>query len=147
MRRVLFVLILPLFSFGIQAQELSKAQHEVWAGEEAYCARLTANDLDGFMKLWRDDFVGWPSNAPAPVDKAAIRGLYAARGRVTDCKVTRKSVSLFGSVGITQLELRQSFVREGGHSDTRSLKATHTWVKTGDTWQIAGGMSATLEAK
>jgi len=35
MRRVLFVLILPLFSFGIQAQELSKAQHEVWAGEEA----------------------------------------------------------------------------------------------------------------
>jgi ketosteroid isomerase-like protein len=147
MRRAKFLLILPLFCFGIQAQEMSKAESEVWAGEEAYCAHLTANDLDGFMKLWRDDFVGWPSNAPSPVDKAGIRGLYAARGRVTDCKVTRKSVSVFGKVGITQLELRQSFVRDDGHTGTRAVKATHTWVKTGDTWQIAGGMSATLEAK
>lgn len=47
-------------------------EQAVWALEEAYWAYVKNNDIDAYLTLWDERFVGWPGFSDAPVGKANI---------------------------------------------------------------------------
>jgi ketosteroid isomerase-like protein len=59
-RSSLTALFAVLLVASASAQEWSAAQQEVWSMEEAYWERRQEGDVEGFMDLWDEDFVGWP---------------------------------------------------------------------------------------
>jgi hypothetical protein len=46
--------------------QLSPEQADVWRGELNYYRYLKAKDLNGFMSLWDEKFVGWPDFSELP---------------------------------------------------------------------------------
>ena len=71
-RGCVVVVLLTLVVSGVNAQETSDAQRDVWLLEEAYWSYVAANDIESYKSLWHKDFVGWPGGAPAPVGDANI---------------------------------------------------------------------------
>ena len=125
------------------AQNLSPAQREVWRMEEAYWQYRKDGDVERYMTLWHDDFIGWPDGSDKPTRKDGIRRAFqqsvADGWRPTELRV--EGVQLFGGVAVTHY-VTSGVSRDGTESWTS--KITHTWIRFGNTWQIIGGMSAQL---
>ena len=124
-------------------QNLSPEQREVWRMEEAYHQYWKDGDVERFMTLWHDDFIGWPDGSDKPTRKDGIRRSFqqsvADGWRLTELRV--EGVQLFGGVAVTHY-VTSGVSRDGNESWTE--KITHTWIRFGNTWQIIGGMSAQL---
>lgn len=142
------LVVLMLFTVCIGAalaQDLSPEQKSVWAREQAYCTYLQNNDLEGYMSLWDDNFVGWPIHDPAPVTKNDIRQEVATEMKAGDkvtCNPVLQKVNVMGDVAMTFYVFEVTTTRKDGTSRTRQPRITHTWRKNGNEWKIIGGMSA-----
>jgi ketosteroid isomerase-like protein len=113
-RSSLTALFTLLLVASASAQEWSAAQQEVWEMEEAYWERRQRADVEGFMDLWDEDFVGWPYWAAEPMTKADIRQYaYELQGRDA-----------------------------AGREANRTGRLTHTWRSHAGKWRIIGGMSS-----
>ena len=143
MKRIALCCALAVLTTSAAAQHLSVAEREVWDYEEAYCRYLNANDLNGFLSLWHQNFAGWPSTEAAPVGKAKIREIVASHGQ-TQCQMAHPTVHVFGNTAITYYELTLSSKGKDDKPETLVLKMTHTWLRTDSLWEIIGGMSAPL---
>ena len=128
---------------------LSPAQREVWHMEERYWSDLETANLEAYVGLWHEQFLGWPRDRDLPVGKTGIdegtRRKFAA-GRVVRHEILSKNVTVVGDVGVTQYGVRVFRAEANGISVTYVSRVTHTWVRTGTTWQIIGGMSAPIES-
>ena len=97
-----------------------------------------------FSALWDERFVGWPRRTSVPVDKDKMReDLKRAPDRkVLDYKLEALSVREYGgNVVITLYRATvHSTDNNGKDEQTRPYRLTHTWMKTGQAWQIIGGM-------
>ncbi len=126
------------------AQNLSPEQRAVWRMEEAYWQYRKDGDVERYMTLWHDDFIGWPDGSDKPTRKDGIRRSFqqsvADGWRLTELRV--EGVQLFGGVAVTHY-VTSGVSRDGNESWTG--KITHTWIRFGNTWQIIGGMSAQLD--
>ncbi|PYL33370.1 MAG: hypothetical protein DMF38_11695 [Verrucomicrobia bacterium] len=87
-------------------------QQRVWDLERAYWRYVETNDLAAYSSLWHKDFLGWPSVSSAPVRK----------DHITDWITFR-------------------WVDKDGTGASHTLRITHAWVRSGQDWQIIGGMS------
>ena len=47
-------------AYPIAADDHTLDENSVWRLEEDYWHFVSAGDVDSYVKLWRDDFVGWP---------------------------------------------------------------------------------------
>jgi len=125
---------------------LSPAEQAAWKGEETYWQFQKADDRDAFLALWDERFVGWPRRTSVPVDKDKMReDLKRAPDRkVLDYKLEPLSVREYGgNVVITLYRATvHSTDNNGNDGQTRPYRLTHTWMKTGQAWQIIGGMSS-----
>ena len=127
------------------AEDLSPEQKTVWAREQAYCTYLQNNDLEGYMSLWDDNFVGWPNHDPAPVTKDDIRQEVATEmktGVKVTCDPVLKKVNVMGDVAMTFYVFDFTTTSKDGASRSQQPRITHTWRKSGNEWKIVGGMSA-----
>ena len=124
----------------------------MWQLEEDYWRYVSTGDVDAYVKLWHDDFVGWPCFEWKPARKGDI-GKWVREIRDNKWKLTYQ---------LKPLEM-QEFGRRHGSSctmppntctttatarraaSTSGAKFTHTWMKSGDSWQIIGGMCAAQE--
>ena len=125
------------------------AEKAVWAMEETYWKTLESSDLQGYVSLWHKDFLGWPRDRDLPVGKDGIEEgtrKKMAAGKVARHEILSKSVRIVGGVGITQYAVKVFRVENGGDTLRFTSRVTHTWLKTGKTWQIIGGMSAPIES-
>ena len=121
------------------------AEKAVWAMEETYWKTLESSDLQGYVNLWHKDFLGWPRDRDLPVGKDGIEEgtrRKMAEGRVVSHEILSKAVRVVGTIGITQYAVRAVRVSTQGDTATFVSRVTHTWVRTGNTWKIVGGMSA-----
>ena len=143
MKFIWLSLALAFLPVSAAAQRLSAAEREVWDYEEAYCRYLNANDLNGFMSLWHQNFTGWPSSEVSPVGRSKVREIIAAYGKL-ECQMAHPTVKVFGNTAIVYYELTLSFKGKDDKAETRVLKVTHTWFRTDSLWEIIGGMSAPL---
>lgn len=126
------------------AQRLSSQQEEVWKGEQNYFRYLQAKDLQGFMSLWDDNFVGWPDYSEAPLRKKDIESGVAAEFQ--DVQAARplpapqpEVIGVFGDVAVTHY-----FWPEADDTSAAEYRITHTWRKGPDGWRIIGGMGCAV---
>jgi ketosteroid isomerase-like protein len=127
------------------AQDLTPDQKGVWERELAYCRYLQNGDLDGYMSLWDEDFVGWPNHDPAPVTKADIRKEVATEiksGVKVICNPVLRKVNVLGDIAATFYVLELSTTKKDGSAENSKPRITHTWRKRNGEWKIVAGMSA-----
>jgi ketosteroid isomerase-like protein len=130
------------------AQEFSSAQKEVWQMEEAYWKDVKDANLDHYVTLWHDQFLGWPRDRTLPVGKDGLAEGARKKmsdGHIVSYEILSKAVTVVGNVGVTQYGVTATRITKGGKSETYTSRVTHTWLKTDSGWQIVGGMSATFE--
>lgn len=80
LRRVVMTLfVFPFLVVLTHAQSTApaRATHgpaaaEVWALEDAYWRYVQAGDVDWYLSLWHDKFIGWPCGSEHPGDKSNI---------------------------------------------------------------------------
>ncbi len=149
-RRVILGLLLCVFTISAFAQGSGGSVDEqaVWKLEHQYWAYVQAFDLDGYRTLWHPDFLGWPSMSPEPVGKANITGWiadYEKKGLRLDSFAIRPTGTRTNSTGIVVFYvITAQWVGKNGQGEPSISRITHTWVRSGTTWQIVSGMSAAI---
>ena len=151
MRHAICALLIGIgLSGAASAVDFTAEEQAVWQMEEIYWRDVQAGDVEHYLTLWHDAFVGWPCFASEPSDKRNIGG-WVKDIRDQHLKFTYrlqpKAVRVFGDVAIVQYAAE--YVTEYGDG-TRSgagiwRKFTHTWKKTDGRWQIITGMCAAQE--
>jgi ketosteroid isomerase-like protein len=126
-------------------------EQAVWQLEQDYWRYVSTGDVDAYVKLWHEDFVGWPCFELEPKGKADI-GSWVRDIRDKQWKLTYELKPLanqaFGD-DVVVVHYAAEYVYDYGDG-TRSgaglwRKFTHTWMRMGDSWQIVGGMCAAQE--
>lgn len=122
---------------------------EVWSREADYWRFVKAGDVDSYVSLWHEGFIGWPCGQEHPKRKAAI-GAWVQEVRDKRIKVaadfTQEGAEDFGNVVVVHYRFTRVDTYPDGRVEGRGKrsKITHTWMKVGNTWQIIGGMCGTL---
>ena len=57
-----------------QALDFTPDEQAVWRMEEQYWRDVQAGDVESYLTLWHENFVGWPCFAWEPSDKSKIGG-------------------------------------------------------------------------
>lgn len=117
----------------------SATQQEVWEQEQVYWQYLSAGEIDRFMTLWNEQFVGWPAGEGHPVGRSDIRNLAESVRTSPSYDLEPLAVNVYGDIGITFY--RAIFTNREGEAVGAS-RLTHTWRKQAGEWTIIGGMSA-----
>lgn len=146
------ILSLVLAPAAISA-ELNAEEKSVWELEEAYWVYVKNNDIDSYLTLWDERFVGWPGFSKTPMGKESITDwispLHTDPARIYDYELTQMAVRSFGDIVVAHY-LVQEFYRsaETGEiiSEDVPYRITHTWRKRNGQWQIITGMSGSLVA-
>jgi len=134
------------------AQDSAKDETQVWNLEKAYWEYVKANDLEKYRALWHDDFVGWPLFSSAPVRKDQVTDWITAnmsKGvKLQSFSIEQLAIQVTGDIAINHYRIKMGWAGPGPtESDTEILRATHTWLRTGNTFQIIGGMAAPVNAE
>lgn len=145
----LVILTLPL-CIPVSALELDEQQTAVWQMEETYWRLVASGNVEDYVALWHDDFVGWPCFSWTPTGKENI-GSWVEEIRDNNWTLTYElkpeAVQLFGDVAVVHYAAEYIFGYGDGTSKGKGdwRKFTHTWMKVADDWQIIGGMCADQE--
>ncbi|PYT96276.1 MAG: hypothetical protein DMG38_24555 [Acidobacteria bacterium] len=122
------------------------AAAQVWSGEEAYWGYVQAHNVEHFVALWSDNFVGWPMVKDHPIHKEEVVSDFKSGNsplsRVVAYELQRESVEMHGSIGITFYRATTHYRNADGSESTTTRRLSHTWMKNGQVWQIVAGMSA-----
>ena len=129
----------------------SVAEEEVWALEDAYWRYAGAGDVESYLTLWHDDFVGWFCRALDPSRKANI-GVWVSRIRDEEQELVynldKKTSQYFDSLVVVYYTTPLERISPDGSRlwEGELFKVTHTWMKVGNQWKIIGGMCGQFDA-
>lgn len=154
MRSLNMILVLNLFMSPLAiSAELTADEQAVWQLEETYWVYVRNQDIDGYLTLWDERFVGWPRFSKSPLGKESIASwippLHADSKLAFDYQLTQMTVRSFDDVVIVHYLVREMHrSTETGEvvSEDGPYRITHTWQRRNGTWQIITGMSASLVA-
>jgi hypothetical protein len=73
------------WSMPVAAQNRSMA--EVWALEDDYWRYVKAGDVESYVKLWHEQFIGWPCDQDHPKRKAAIGDWVRGEGQKDQSRI------------------------------------------------------------
>ena len=139
---------------AIPARAASPAGEEtqVWDLEKAYWDYVKANDLEKYRALWHEDFVGWPTSSSTPQRKDHITDWITrntSKGvKLQSYAIEQLAIQLTGDIAINHYRVKMVWAGPGPtESNTEVIRITHTWLRTGHSWQIVGGMSAPVNAE
>ncbi len=126
---------------------------EVWELEAAYWEYVESGDVDSYLTLWHEDFIGWPCAAGLDSHPAGKGNIGDWVRRIRDEKVRfthdlqQEGAEDFGTVVVVHYRTPMTYEYPDGRvvGDDQSYKFTHTWMRVGSGWQIVGGMCAPLE--
>ncbi len=143
--RLSVLLLLLVVCTSAMAQQ-SADEQAVWKLEHDYWNYVKAFDLEGYRTLWHPDFVGWPSFSPQPVHKDRITDWITDaknKGRHLESFDLRPAESRVNPSGIVVFyTITARWVDKDGKGEPATSRITHTWIKSGKSWQIISGMSA-----
>jgi ketosteroid isomerase-like protein len=127
----------------------SKSVSQVWRLEDDYWRFVIAGDVENYVSLWHDNFIGWPCGQKHPKRKATI-GNWVQEVRDKQIRVavdlTREGAEDFGNVVVVHYRFTRVDTYPDGKVEGKGKesKITHTWMRVGDSWLIIGGMCGTL---
>jgi ketosteroid isomerase-like protein len=128
----------------INLENLSPAQRDVWQAEQDYWVLTRNKDVEGFLALAHDRVAVWPATATSPIDRARLRDTQRTRGdreALTGYELTFHSVQVYGDAAVVYSTVVPTGNPSGGAPVKSRSLITHTWVKDGGKWRLAGGMS------
>jgi ketosteroid isomerase-like protein len=132
-------------SVSPEQEAWSSAQQEVWERERAYYQYLEQRDVDKFMSLWNERFVGWPQGSETPIDYSDLRQFVGDwfSELPEDRRYTLEplAVNVYSDIGITYY---RTVTYDAGEK-VSVARLHHVWRKRDGEWQIIGGMSAPAE--
>jgi ketosteroid isomerase-like protein len=148
-RTIPLIIVLATAAFG---QDFVKDEAQVWNLEKAYWEYVKANDLEKYGALWHEDFVGWPFVSASPVRKDHITDWITANTskgvRLQSYSIEELAIRVTGDIAINHYRIKAVWAgSRPSDSNTQVLRITHTWIRTHDTWQILGGMSAPVNSE
>lgn len=156
LRTVLFLLTLTAAAFAADSANTaspSRTDAQIWNLEKAYWEYVKTNDLEKYRALWHNNFVGWPLVSAAPVRKDHITDWITnntSKGlKLQSYDIEQLAIQVTGDVAINHYRIKLNWTKNdtGEVVRTDTLRITHTWIRTNDTWQIIGGMSAPVNEK
>jgi ketosteroid isomerase-like protein len=144
LKSIPFLVLLAVTTF---AQDSAKDEAQVWNLEKAYWEYVKANDLEKYRALWHKDFLGWPYFSSTPLRKDHITDWIirnTSKGvKLQSYAIEELAIRVTGDIAINHYRVKMVWAGPGPiESNTEVLRITHTWIRTRDTWQILGGMSA-----
>jgi ketosteroid isomerase-like protein len=124
-------------------EDWSATQREVWEREETYWERVRAADVEGFLDLLDERFVGWPGGSELPVAFADFRPyvtdwLENVSDAEVDCSLTPRGMVVAGDIAVSHYHAHISYGYD--EEETRESRITHTWQRAGGEWKIISGM-------
>ncbi len=134
-------------SLSAQRDEMTD---EIWTLEEQYWQYVEAGDIESYITLWHDDFVGWPcSNLhPSGVENIAdwLRVIRDEGVRVS-FELHLEALQHFGDVAVVHYSspIIRRYPDGRVTGEGRLLKFTHTWMRSDGQWKIISGMCALAE--
>jgi ketosteroid isomerase-like protein len=145
------LLLLTLTATGL-AQDLAKDEQNIWNLEKAYWDYVKANDLEKYRALWHQDFVGWPSISAQPVHKDRITDWMTSNTskgmKLQSYSIEQLALKVTGEIAVDHYRIKMNWSgSEATPAKTDTLRIMHTWIRTHETWQIIGGMSAPVNEK
>lgn len=149
LKAIPFLIVLATAGF---AQSVANDEAQVWSLEKAYWEYVKANDLEKYRALWHQDFLGWPFVSSAPVRKDHITDWITANTskgvKLQSYSIEQLAIQVTGDVAINHYRIKANWATsEGAEVRKDTLRITHTWIRTHDTWQILGGMSAPVNSE
>ena len=151
LRLRLFVLLLLFVVCTSAMAQQSADEQTVWKLEHDYWNYVKAFDLDGYRTLWHKDFTGWPYMSATPVHKDHITDWltdYKNKGQHVESFVLKPAASRANPNGVvTFYTITEHLLDKNGKAETSTARITHTWIKSGNTWQIISGMSSAVGTK
>jgi ketosteroid isomerase-like protein len=144
LRTISLFLALAVTAF---AQESAKDEAQVWQLEKAYWEYVKANDLEKYRALWNENFLGWPFVSSAPVHKDHITNWITANTskgiKLQSYSLEQLGIQVTGDLAVDYYRIKATWGNsQGAEVRTEAFRITHTWIRTHETWQIIGGMSA-----
>lgn len=145
---LLFSSVAPAIAQSAPEME-SKSVSQVWRLEDDYWRFVIAGDVENYVSLWHDKFIGWPCGQEHPKRKATI-GNWVQEVRDKQIRVavdlTREGAEDFGNVVVVHYRFTRVDTYPNGKVEGKGKesKITHTWMRVGDSWLIIGGMCGTL---
>lgn len=129
----------------------SATQREVWEREETYWELVQAADVEGFLDLLDDRFIGWPGGAEEPVALADFRPYVddwfgAVNGAEFSYSLSPRAIVAAGDVAISHYHAHSSYGYDE-EEETRVSRLTHTWRRVDGEWKVLSGMSSRLPGK
>jgi ketosteroid isomerase-like protein len=146
-RAVICVLVLFfVFSLSVtRSSSVSGNEQTIWELEHSYWRYVQENNFPAYLNLWHKDFLGWPSVNQAPVRKDHITDWITSQtGKGLSFKFVEfkpAAIQITGNLAVVCYWVRSAWVDKDGAGTEATLRITHTWIKTGNDWQIVGGMS------
>ena len=143
---------LRLISIAPLVRAAPNDETQVWNLEKSYWEYVKANDLEKYRTLWHEQFLGWPSSSATPLGKEHITDWIT---RNTSKGVTLQSYEIeqlamraTGDIAVAHYRINLQWTGpKPTDNETENLRIHHTWIRTGDTFQIIAGMSAPVNAE
>jgi len=149
-RWLLVLSLLALFAAIPSFAQETENEKAVWKLENTYWEYVKALDMDHYMGLWHENFLGWPYSNSRPVRKDHItdwikdhtdKGATLAWFELTPADSRARE-----NLVVTEYWLTSLWADKAGHGDPFTQRVTHMWIKTANGWQIIGGMAAVAPA-
>ncbi|MEP6845919.1 MAG: VOC family protein [Panacibacter sp.] len=127
-------------------ESTDQIKNEIWQKEENYWKYVKAQDLQSYLTLWDEKFIGYPANnIIGNKDHITdwITELFKDKGRIFNYELNRNVENVFGDIVIVLYDVNYIWTNEKNEIVSRiTVKITHTWKKTDKGWLIIGGMGA-----
>jgi len=143
---------LLLLTVAPLVQAAANDETQVWNLEKAYWESVKANDLEKYRTLWHERFLGWPSSSSAPARKDHITDWITdntSKGvKLQSYEIEQVAIQVTGDIAANHYRIKMTWSGpKPADTKTETIRIHHTWVRTGDTWQILAGMSAPVNAE
>ncbi len=120
----------------------TKAQAEIWALEQQiYHGRATAG-LKFYLEHIAPDYMGWPPQAPKPMDVSSLKTSAPELKDNNKEKLTMEPTgfTLEGDTGVIYYQTHRTMLADGTAVDQR-FEVIHVWQKQKGQWNIMGAMA------
>jgi len=151
-RQIIIISIVIGFGFLSNLDALDREQKNdeatIWELEERYWDCWIKEDMEGYMSLLHEDFMGWASSLETPGDKKAAREFvqnFWSQIKLFAFEMKPCTIKIIGDTALVHYILLLK--DEDGNQIGNSYRITHTWLKQGGIWQILGGMSSEIKNK
>jgi hypothetical protein len=113
---------------------------------------VKANDLGEVSHALAPGLPRWPFVSSAPTRKDHITDWIAANTskgvKLQSYSIEPLAIQVTGDIAINHYRIKATWAAsDKAKVRTDALRITHTWIRTDDTWQILGGMSAPVNEK